>query len=611
MGLLENMTYHDYIVIGAGPAGLQMGYLLEAAGRDYLILEGRDKVGSFFAKFPRHRRLNSFNKQFNWFEEADFNMRFDWHSLLTHDFSFPFRGYSKELFPLADTLVQYLNDFREHFDIKVQFNTRATYIDRDPETKHFILTLSDGEEIRCRTLVMATGPVKPNIPDIPGIEHAIGYEDHPTDLEMYENKRVLIIGAGNSAFETANHLAPAAAVITVSLGNKFMKHAWQSHYVGDVRSSGNAILDMSQLKMMHGMQGITPTKIEKQENGVLRVHYREEFPHWTTPGVAEGWSPFDYVIRCTGWKYIDDELFSPAVRPEGVSNDKYPLMTSAWESTTPDMFYIGGVMDGRNRRGPNTSIHGFRYGVRAVFNFMEQRYNGVPTPNQVFPLKNADDLMALGKSMIQRISISSGLYEGHSLMADALVFDKEAGTARVFYEMPIDYFLENPYFTSKSVMLFTLEFGYNAFPGQNPNVFVRRNDPARPGCVAHLHPVFRLYENGRFVKGRNTRSSTTVRYDEGSNLFEGDLSDAKPRNILLNFINEVAGVTDEVYPEEHFHNNEERGGFRPLQPGEMLKNPGLPECALTVGGEQVMDFEHLLQVERRADGTIPPWQHCS
>jgi 4-hydroxymandelate oxidase len=30
----------DYLVIGAGPGGLQLGYFLERAGRDYLVLEG-------------------------------------------------------------------------------------------------------------------------------------------------------------------------------------------------------------------------------------------------------------------------------------------------------------------------------------------------------------------------------------------------------------------------------------------------------------------------------------------------------------------------------------------------------------------------------------------
>ncbi len=29
----------DTLIIGAGPAGLQLGYYLERSGRDYLILE--------------------------------------------------------------------------------------------------------------------------------------------------------------------------------------------------------------------------------------------------------------------------------------------------------------------------------------------------------------------------------------------------------------------------------------------------------------------------------------------------------------------------------------------------------------------------------------------
>ena len=607
------MTYHDYIVVGSGPSGLQMGYLLDAAGRDYLMLEGSDRAGKFFTKFPRHRRLNSFNKRFNWFAEADYNLRFDWHSLLTHDFSFSFKDkpYSKDIFPLADTYVEYLNDFREHFDLNVQFDTRVTYIRRDPETKHFILTTSnEGEELRCRTLFMATGPVKPKIPDIPGIEHAMGYEEHSTDLDMYENKRVLIIGGGNSSFETANHLANSAAQITVTLGNRLIKYGFQTHYIGDVRAAQNLIIDMVPLKMLHGVFGISPTRIEKQDDGVLRVYYREELPHWTNPGVAEGWMPVDYVIRCTGWVYNDEAMWEPSIYPRMMDNGKYPLLDSTYESTTSDVFFVGAAMDGRIRRGPNTSIHGYRYSTRAVFHYTEQRYHGIPTPNRVFPLKNKEDLVALGKSTIERVSISSGLYEGFKMMADALVFDNEAGVARVFYEMPIDYFLENPYFTNKTIMVVTLEFGTDRFPGSDPTTFIRHNDAARPGCAAHLHPVFRVYENGKFVKGRNTRSSTVVRWDDAANGIEGEMNDDKPRHILFNFINEFAGVTNDVFVEDHYNNTEERGGFRALRPGETLTDPGMPICELTLESDQVTDFDHILQGARRADGTIGPWVHA-
>jgi thioredoxin reductase len=604
------MNFHDSIVLGAGPAGMQMGYLLETAGRDYLILEGSERVGNFFTKFPRHRRLNSFNKRFNWFSEPDFNLRFDWHSLLTHDFSFPFRGYSKEIFPQADTLAQYLQDFRDHFDIKVQFNTRITYIDRDPETRHLILTTGAGEEYRCRTLLMATGPLKGDTPDIPGIEHASSYEDHNADAEIYENKRVLIIGGGISAFETANHIVGSAAAITVALGPKFMKHAWRTHFAGDLRVHDNTLLDMTALKMMHGIYGLIITRITKQEDGTLRVHYQEEMPHWSKPGVIEGWMPVDHVIRCTGWTFVNPELFAPSIKPQTVCDGQYALLNSTWESTTPDLFFIGTAMAGRNLRSPTTTLHGFRYAIRAVFNFIEQRYENVLTPNRVFPLKTRADLEVLGKEMIRRVSISSGLFQCNSILGDAVVFDKDAGEARVFYEMPIDYFLESPDFAEKTVMYFTLELGFNNFPGQDPNVFVRRNDPSRPGCVGVIHPVARLYENGKFVKGRSTRGSVGSRYDEDYKGFEHEMDDVKPRNIVLNFINEVACVTDETFSENHFFNTEERGGFRELEPGEVLTNPGLPECALVVGGEQVSDFGHFRQVSRRADGTIPPWVHA-
>ena len=32
-------TFYEYCVIGGGPAGLQMGYFLQTAGRDYVIFE--------------------------------------------------------------------------------------------------------------------------------------------------------------------------------------------------------------------------------------------------------------------------------------------------------------------------------------------------------------------------------------------------------------------------------------------------------------------------------------------------------------------------------------------------------------------------------------------
>lgn len=35
----EPHRYHDYCIVGAGPAGLQLGFFLKRAGRDYIVFE--------------------------------------------------------------------------------------------------------------------------------------------------------------------------------------------------------------------------------------------------------------------------------------------------------------------------------------------------------------------------------------------------------------------------------------------------------------------------------------------------------------------------------------------------------------------------------------------
>lgn len=85
----------DYLVIGAGPAGLQLGHLLERAGRDYLILEGGEAPGSFFRTFPRQRRLISINKPRTGWQDAELRLRMDWNSRLSDQPNLLFTRYSE------------------------------------------------------------------------------------------------------------------------------------------------------------------------------------------------------------------------------------------------------------------------------------------------------------------------------------------------------------------------------------------------------------------------------------------------------------------------------------------------------------------------------------
>src|SRR5215217_7883647 len=121
----------DYLVIGAGPAGLQLGYFLGQAGRDYHILEAGPSPGTFFRTFPRHRRLISINKPHTGWDDPELNLRMDWNSLLSDDRRLLFTRYSPRYFPDADDMVRYLEDFAWVSRLRIQYDARVAHVARD------------------------------------------------------------------------------------------------------------------------------------------------------------------------------------------------------------------------------------------------------------------------------------------------------------------------------------------------------------------------------------------------------------------------------------------------------------------------------------------------
>jgi cation diffusion facilitator CzcD-associated flavoprotein CzcO len=121
----------QYLIIGAGPGGLQLSYFLQRAGATYLTLEREAAPGSFFRHYPRHRRLISLNKV-HIAEDGDdpeIALRWDWNSLLNDEPSLLFRNYSQEYFPHADHMVRYLEDFRRFHALNVRFGTQIDLVE--------------------------------------------------------------------------------------------------------------------------------------------------------------------------------------------------------------------------------------------------------------------------------------------------------------------------------------------------------------------------------------------------------------------------------------------------------------------------------------------------
>ena len=112
---------YDYIILGAGPAGLQLAYFMEQSGWDYLVLERGDGPGHFFRTFPRHRQLISINKRHTGFDDPELKLRMDWNSLLSDDSRPLFTNYSDRFFPPAEEMVKYLEDFSTTHCLNVEY----------------------------------------------------------------------------------------------------------------------------------------------------------------------------------------------------------------------------------------------------------------------------------------------------------------------------------------------------------------------------------------------------------------------------------------------------------------------------------------------------------
>ncbi len=80
----------------------------------------------------------------------------------------------KDLFPHADRLVEYLQDFADKLKLNIAYNTRVKKISKTKQdgAQFFILETQDGNTYQADCVLMATGVVGENVPsesDIPGM----------------------------------------------------------------------------------------------------------------------------------------------------------------------------------------------------------------------------------------------------------------------------------------------------------------------------------------------------------------------------------------------------------------------------------------------------------
>ncbi|HEX7303758.1 NAD(P)-binding domain-containing protein [Lentzea sp.] len=475
---------YDYLIIGAGPAGLQLAALLERDGRDYAVLERGSGAGTFFTRYPRHRKLISINKVHTGSTDPERRMRMDWNSLLLDDPDLLFTRYSPRYFPDADDIVRYFQDVAD--GLEVHYDIDVTRISRDDDG--FTVQDRGGETWQAKHVVVATGVSQLYVPPIPGIEHAERYDTFDTDPSSFTGQRVLVIGKGNSGFETADALVENAAVIHVA-GPHSVKLAWQTHYVGHLRAVNNNFLDTYQLKSENAVLDGTVERIEPRPEGGFRIQFRYAR---TVEKLRE--LEYDRIIACTGFRF-DASIFDDSATPALVIKDRFPQLTSAFESTNvPGLYFAGTITQSRDfKKSTSGFIHGFRYGARALHRVLGARHHDTPWPATELELSPE----AIGDAVIARVNTSSCLWQQFAVVGDVVSVDGES--ARYEQEVPVAFVADGGLGPAEHRFVATLEYGPDHDTVDPFDITVPRvaeNDAVNAADASYLHPVVRYYRHG-------------------------------------------------------------------------------------------------------------------
>jgi thioredoxin reductase len=505
--------FKDTIIIGCGPAGLQAGYFLKLINHDYIILESSNTSASFFSKYPHSKELISINKVYNDTKDKDFNLRHDWNSLLNNH-KLEMKKYTKSYYPSNDNLFKYLNDFSKLYKLKIQYNTRVYHITKIQENNiNFKITCThdDKEEVwTCNKLIIATGLSIKNTPNINNINlYAKHYSDFPKgffldkkNLEKYNNKKVLIIGQGNSSFELAQILTPHCSNIVILGRNSTPKPSICTHYVGDVRSKYFGFYDTFILKSLNAFNHLT--EHELYDSTIVKTNDNKFFIKTCKESCECQYINYDEIINCTGWSF-DSSIFDESINLTMNFNNKYPVINGLYESiSTQNLFFIGALMHSFDyKQSSGGFIHGFRY---LIDNFVKINYTKF-TPK----LFNLD---TISKQFSNRINQSSALYQMHGQLCD--IFYKIDDNYIYYEEVPLSYICTNKntkiYIPHGYIFILTLEYG-TKIESDLKRLGTRTTNIGTESSSLLLHPVLRIYkhENDSF-------SNTDVFYPNYTNL---------------------------------------------------------------------------------------------
>ena len=192
----EALATYDLIIVGAGPAGISAALAAKKLNINALVLE-QDTLGGTVFTFPRAKIV------------------------MTSEMDIPLHGKVKLHETSKKQLLELWKSILSKNSIQIQENSKVEAI--KPEGDIFNVETGNGEILTSKTILLAIGrrgtPRKLNVPG--EISEKVAYR--LLEPELIKNKKILVVGGGDSAIESALLLTEQNKVTLSYRSNTFSR----------------------------------------------------------------------------------------------------------------------------------------------------------------------------------------------------------------------------------------------------------------------------------------------------------------------------------------------------------------------------------------------------
>jgi thioredoxin reductase (NADPH) len=314
VGLQTQATkpFFDMIIVGGGPAGLGAAVYGASEGLRTALIE-REATGG----------------------QAGTSARIE-----------NYLGFPKGL--SGSDLARRATDQARRFGVEILTAQEAVKV--SVEDPYRIVELSDGSELRCHALVVATG-VSIKTLDAPGVDEFTGagvyYGAAVTEAAHYKNLPVVVVGGANSAGQGAVFFSQYASKVTMLVRSNLSKSMSQ-YLIDQIDGTENIeILSHTELAAVEGNGRIDGIRVVN--NQTSEEHTIPAAAVFIFVGAVPHTELVSDVIQTsdTGFIITGDGLMKNGKRPTGWKLDRDPYLL---ETSVPGIFAAGDVRDDVVRR---------------------------------------------------------------------------------------------------------------------------------------------------------------------------------------------------------------------------------------------------------------------